>query len=311
MGFLQKKVSGNGWTAVIFGAERIAMANITRQRDERPQVRSCDSFAREGSDLIVLNRLKKTKRLLPNRFTTLLWHGQYQLLQIEAPDNLPEDTPHAELREALRWRVKEMVDFSIDQAGVDVMQIPTQGSRGRQLWVVAASHDVLRPRIQLFQDAKVPLEAIDIPELAQRNLSGLFEEANRGLALVALDDKGGRLTITYQGELFMTRHIDVSGPELVGANAGTLHERVLLDIQRSLDSFDRNFSAIPLTRLLVGPLPGGEAFVGYLAGNLSLPVASANLAEVLNIEATPQLTEVTLQAETWLALGAALREQAT
>lgn len=309
MGFLQKKARGDGWTAVVFGADRIAMADIKRQSEERPVVRSCDSFAREGSDLDVLKRLKNAKRLTNDHCTTLLWHGQYQLLQVDAPDNLPEDGPREELREALRWRVKEMVDFSVEQAGIDIMPIPAQGSRSRQFWVVAASHDVLRPRIQLFQDAKAPLEAIDIPELAQRNLSGLFEEVNRGLALVAFDDKGGRLTITYRGELFMTRHIDVSAPELAGPNAGTLHERVLLDIQRSLDNFDRNYSAIPLTRLLVGPLPGGGAFIDYLAGNLSLPVASANLADVLDIAATPGLADVAVQADAWLALGAALRDQ--
>ncbi|MDP1957906.1 MAG: hypothetical protein Q8J75_06985, partial [Rhodocyclaceae bacterium] len=182
------------------------------------------------------------------------------------------------------------------------------GSRTPQLWVVAASHAVLRPRVELFQDAKAPLAAIDIPELAQRNLAALFEEPNRALALVAFNDKGGLLTVSYQGELYMTRHIDVSGPELSGANAAALHERVLLDIQRSLDSFDRNFSAIPLNRILVGPLPGGEAFIEYLGGNLSLPVAAANLADVMDFTATPRLKETAAQADAWLALGAALRE---
>jgi MSHA biogenesis protein MshI len=89
-----------------------------------------------------------------------------------------------------------------------------------------------------------------------------------------------------------------------------LHERVLLDIQRSLDNFDRNYSAINLTRLLVGPIPhaGGEAFIDYLRANLSLPVASANLAEVLDFAQTPQLANPAEQADAWLALGAALRE---
>lgn len=312
MGFLQKKANGDGWTAVVFGTDRIAVADVAQRRDAPPQVRACESFAREGGDLEVLKRLKTAKHVARNHGVTLLWHGQYQLLQVDAPDNLPDDAPSQELREALRWRVKEMVDFPIDQAGIDVLPIPAQGSRSRQMWVVAASHAALRPRVQLFQDAKTPLEAIDIPEMAQRNLAGLFEEANRGLAMVAFDNRekgGGRLTITYRGELYMTRHIDAGGPDLVGPDAEPLHERVLLDIQRSLDNFDRNYSAIPLTRLLVGPLPGGEAFIEYLRNNLSLPVASANLADVMNIEAVPRLAEVGLQADAWLALGAALREQ--
>jgi MSHA biogenesis protein MshI len=108
----------------------------------------------------------------------------------------------------------------------------------------------------------------------------------------------------------MTRHIDVGAPELAGPDAAALHERVLLDIQRSLDNFDRNYSAISLTRLLVGPIPnaGGEAFVDYLRANLSLPVASANLTEVLDFAQTPQLANPAEQADAWLALGAALRE---
>lgn len=308
MAFWQKQASEDSWTAVMFGSDRIVIAEIAQRGDGPPQVRTCDSFAREGSELDALKRLKNARRLARTRCTTLLWHGQYQLLQIDAPDNA-RDLPHEELREAMRWRVKEMVDYSIENAGVDVIDIPAPGSRNPQMWVVVASHEVLVPRVHLFQDAKAPLDAIDIPEMAQRNLATLLEEPNRGLALAAFDEKGGRLTISYQGELFMTRHIDVGAPELAGPQAESLHERVLLDIQRSLDNFDRNYSAIPLTRLMIGPLPGGEAFVNYLGMNLSLPVAMVDLAATLDIGAVPQLADVAAQADAWLALGAALRDR--
>ncbi|MDO9601838.1 MAG: hypothetical protein Q7J02_05950, partial [Rhodocyclaceae bacterium] len=214
MTFWQEKAVGEGWSAIVFGAGRVTVADVTRPRDAPPRIVACDSYAREGSDLDALRRLKNAKRLTERRCTTLLWHGQYQLLQVDAPTSLPENMPREELREALRWRIKEMVDFPIEQAAIDVLDIPAQGARTPQLWVVAASHTVLQPRIQLFQDARVPLAAIDIPELAQRNLAALFEEPNRGLALVAFNDTGGLLTVSYQGELYMTRHIDVSGPEL-------------------------------------------------------------------------------------------------
>lgn len=308
MAFWQKQTGGgDGWTAVEFGLKRIAIADIERRRDQPPCVRACESFARDGSELDALKRLKGAKRLNGKRCTTLLWHGQYQFLQIDPPGNAT-DLPRPELRDAMRWRIKEMVDFPVDQAGVDVLQIPAQGSRTAQVWVVAASHDVLRPRVQLFQDARLDLQAIDVPELAQRNLSALLEEPGRGLALAAFDEKGGRLTVTYQGELYMTRHLDVGAAELTGPNAEALQERVLLDIQRSLDNFDRSYSAIPLTRLMVGPLPGGEAFITYLGENLSLPVTAVNLAEVMDFTATPRLAESMAQADAWLVLGAALRD---
>lgn len=294
---------------MVFDTDRVTIADIARQADGRPQVHSCEGFAREGSELEILKRLKSAKRLARNPCTTLLAEGQYQLLQVDMPGNAAE-LPRDELRESLRWRVKEMVDFPVEAAGIDLLDIPASGNRNPQLWVVIARHDVLQPRIRQFQDAKLALAAIDIPELAQRNLASLFEEANRGLAFLSFDRLGGRLTVTYRGELYMTRHIDVGAAELAGPDAGALHERVLLDIQRSLDNFDRNYSAINLTRLLVGPIPngGGEAFVDYLRANLSLPVASANLAEVMDFAQTPELASPAAQADAWLALGAALRD---
>lgn len=307
MAFLKKQAAGDGWTSVVFGTDRIVVADVLRRTDARPQVLACDSFAREGGELDALKRLKNAKRLARNRCTTLLWHGQYQFLQVDAPDNA-KDMPHEELREAMRWRVKEMVDFPIETAGVDVIVLPPVGSHSAQLWVVVANREALASRVHLFQDSKIPLDVIDIPELAQRNLAALFEEPNRGLAVVAFDGKGGRLTISYQGELYTVRYLDISGPELASAHAEAQYERVLLDIQRTLDNFDRNYSAIPLSRLLVGPLPSGDRFVGYLAENLSLPVVSANLADVLDIDAVPALSDVAAQYENWRALGAALRD---
>ncbi len=309
MAFGENKAAGDAWTSVVFGTDRVTIAEIARQADGKPQVRSCEGFAREGSELEILKRLNNAKRLARNRCTTLLAEGQYQFLQIDMPGNAAE-LPRDELRESLRWRVKEMVDFAVERAGIDLLDIPSSGNRNPQLWVVVASHDVLQPRIRQFQDAKLGLAAIDIPELAQRNLASLFEEANRGLAFLSFGRLGGRLTVTFRGELYMTRHIDVGAPELAGPDAAALHERVLLDIQRSLDNFDRNYSAINLTRLLVGPIPnaGGEAFVDYLRANLSLPVASANLTEVMDFAQTPQLANPAEQADAWLALGAALRE---
>lgn len=307
MAFWQKRQAGDGWTSVIFGPDRIAVADVVRRTDARPQVRACDSFAREGGELDALKRLKNARRIARNRCITLLWHGQYQLLQIDAPDDAAS-LPREELRETLRWRIKDMIDFPVETSGIDILDIPAQGARNPQLWVVVAGRDALQSRIQLFQEAKAPLTAIDIPELAQRNLSALFEEPNRGLALVAFDARGGRLTVTYRGELYMTRHIDVGAAELVGERADTLHERVLLDIQRSLDNFDRSYSAIPLNRLLVGPLPDGEGFLRYLGENLLLPVAAADLSAVFDMTAVPGLADVRMQADHWLALGAALRE---
>lgn len=304
---LKESKSSNGvWIAVDFGTVSVTVAEVERGGG-RAVVRACESYAREGSIADILKRLKSAHRLgRRHRVTTLLEEGQYRLLQMELPANAA-GMSRDELREALRWRVKEMVEFPVERAGVDLLDIPSVGSRPAQAWVVLASHDVLQPLIWQFQEARVELAAIDIPELALRNLAALFEEANRGLALLSLGRQGGRLVITYRGELYMTRHIDIGSDELAGPQAEDFHERVLLDIQRTLDAFDRNYSAINVARLLIGPMPQASTFVAYLRNNLSLPVASANLAEVMDLTSVPHLDDAGAQADAWPALGAALR----
>lgn len=309
MASLQTRRAGDGWTSVVFSPDRISVARIRRRTGEKPALAALESYAREGSDLEALKRLRGASGLLKERCTTLLDYGQYRLLQVEAPN-----VPAEEAKDALRWRIKDMVDFPVEQAGVDVLEIPAAdgGGRPQQAFVVAASHAVLAPKIQLFQDAKIPLAAIDIPELAQRNVAALLEDENRGLALLAFSDAGGCLTFTYRGELYVSRHIDVGRQELAAASdaAGGLYERVLLDVQRSLDNFDRNYSFISLTRLVVAAVPGAQGFIDYLKANLYQPVEPLDLSRALDFAAVPALAEPVRQAEALLVIGAALREDA-
>lgn len=96
----------------------------------------------------------------------------------------------------------------------------------------------------------MPLAAIDLPEISQRNLAALFEQDGRGLATLVFDDDEGLLTFTVGGELLVARHVEITARQLTTADddrRGILFERIALDIQRSLDNFDRTYSAIPWT----------------------------------------------------------------
>ena len=43
----------------------------------------------------------------------------YQIVQVEAPDVL-----QSEMRAAIRWRLRDVINFSVDEATVDVFEIP-------------------------------------------------------------------------------------------------------------------------------------------------------------------------------------------
>ena len=86
-------------------------------------------------------------------------------------------------------------------------------------------------------------------------------------------------------------------------------ERLVLEVQRSLDHFDRQFSYLTVARLLVAPGPVA-GLQQYLADNLYLPVQAMDLSQALDLSAAPGLRDPVQQGERLHLLGAALRQEA-
>ena len=252
-------------------------------------------------------RLAQSRGLKRYRCTTLLDESDYRLLQLEAPA-----VPETERVQALRWRMKDMVDFPVDGAAIAVASIPTEG-RQENVFAVAAPATVVGQHMAMFGAAKLQLDAIDIPEMAVRNVAALFEEPNRGLAFLALSGNDSLLVITYRGELYLSRRIEVSAEALAQADderRRQMLERLALELQRTLDNFDRQYGFISVSRLIVAAEYDCAGTVTTLAENLYLPVAAVDMAQVANFESIPELRSSERQAQGLLAIGAALRSAA-
>lgn len=295
-------------TAIGFSAERIDLARVARA-GERRVVERLESFA-VGADARQA-ALQRLRRELAPRCSHLLAAGEYQMLQSERPE-----LEGAELKDALRWKIKDALDFPVENATLDAIDIRLEGAaaaRGRQCFVVVANNAVLSARIQMFQAARVAVDVIDIPELAQRNVAALYEQDNRGLVLLNFSHEGGLLTFTYKAELYVMRRIEISLEQLEGAEAarrGELFERIALEVQRSIDNFERMYNFITLSRLITPELPTVPGLLDSLRDYLSLPVAPLDLAEVLDFPALPELRNPRRQADCLLTIGAALRDLA-
>jgi len=293
--------------AVVLAGDRVDLAHVGRESGGRPRVRSLESFRLNADIAASLKQLRTTRKLNTYACTTLLAGNDYQLLQVDAPD-----VPAAERAEALRWRLKDMVDFPVDSASIGVVDIPVEGAAARQATVFAtvAGAGAVGSLMAPFDAAKVPLKVIDIPELAQRNVAALFEEENRGLAFLSLDEQGGLLTITFRSELYAVRRVDVSARQLADADderRGQLFERVMLELQRTLDNFDRQYSFITVSGLVVAACPAVAGLQPYLAENLYVPVRAMDLGDVCDLAAVPELKSPERQARWLPAIGAALR----
>ncbi len=308
--FLRPKVH-DGWMAVAWVEGRFDLAHVHRVPGRKPEVTLLHSCPRSGEDDYTLRSLRKELGLGHYRCTALLDDGEYQMLQVEPPQ-----VPAEELRDALRWHIKDALSYPAASANLDLLEIPAQpgsNARRRQVWAIAADRTLLAHRASSFAQAGLQLAAIDIPELAQRNIAALFEEEGLGLALLSFDAAGGMLSFTHGGELYALRRIDTPMGQLAGAEATqreALFGHIALEAQRSLDNFDRQFGHINVRRLLVTPLPESFAFVQYLREFLSVSVDELDLAEVLDFPALPELALPLQQTRYLKVIGAALRDAA-
>jgi len=295
----------DGWLAVASRDGVVDLAHIHVGAGGRPEVTLCESFRKEGAESDTYSRLRKQFDLDRYRATTSLRFGEYQFLQVDPPDVPPE-----ELKEAMRWRIKGMVDFPVDKAMLDVLEAPTEGARSRFVFVACAPNEVLGARIQTLQKAKIDIEAIDVPETVQRNISALYEPPGRGVAMLGFSAEGGLLTFTYRGELQAFRRLDITLDQLIHADFDerqALFDRIVLELQRSLDTFEHQHHYVSLAQLLVMPLPEEVGLAAYLAQNLYVPVEAADLGKVMDLIKVPELRAPARQAQCFHLLGAALR----
>jgi MSHA biogenesis protein MshI len=225
---------------------------------------------------------QRLKALAPKQVLAVLPLHAAQLLLIEAPAVPPE-----ELRAAARWRIKDMVEGVLDDYTVDVMAVGDGQERGtRHLFVAAATNARVRELSELAQDAGLPLSVIDIVEAAQRNLQTAAASAAglqaRATAALLRHGEHCLLTLCVDGELFEARRLDAAlldaaqaapttaagalaedpaaplpddwhyvdygaQPEAEHHDAG--HERLLLELQRSFDVWERSHPGHPLAAL--------------------------------------------------------------
>lgn len=261
-----------------------------------------------GGEKHGMEKLARDMHIERYQCTTMLRAGDYQLLLIEAP-NVPQE----ELRSAMRWKVKELIDYHVDDATIDVLDIPPDEagtSRNHMMYAVCARNDAVQSCIKRFQDARMPLSVVDIPETAQRNIAALYEENGRGVAFAYFGDDWGLLTINFRTELFLARRLELGVKQLAASNeAGRQEalERVGLELQRTFDHFDRQFNHVTLAKLLIAPLPESLGLVEFLAENIALPVASADLTEVLAFDGPGP--DAAVQWRLFHHFGAALRHE--
>jgi MSHA biogenesis protein MshI len=245
----------------------------------------------------LLHRMAGEHGLRDLPLTCLLAAEDYQTVMVESPQ-VAED----ELRTALRWKVKDLISFHIDDAVLDHLALPTLPGRAANTWVVAAKSAAVRALAEEYRQAGLDLRVIDIRETAQRNLTALLAPDDYAVAMLHMDGQDSLLTFNQGGELLLSRRIEGRG-----AAQEQLLDRVGLETQRSVDYFERQFHTLPLAKLYLAPMPEQGRWRDYLAGQLTIPVEGVDLARFVDLTGHDRLNDPRLQNQVFHLVGAALR----
>lgn len=300
--------------AIVPGEAGLTVATISHDAD-RPRLQLCDfSPWEEGvGHEVLLARKAKQFGLKKYDCTTVMGLGEYAVLSVDAPD-----VPPAELRAAVRWQVKDLIDFHVDDAIIDVFDAPASGAHGQlnKLYVVASRTSTVRERVDQLQDADVNLTTIDIPELVLRNITARLPENEAGVAMVYLTHDRGVVVVARQSTLYFARTLDIGyhylnqgavGDSELALESNAAFDSLVLEVQRSLDYYDRYFAQPPVAALVlaptVEPVPG---LAEYIQQALGLKVRDLDVAEIVDCESPLSTTD---QAHCLAAIGAALREE--
>ncbi|MDO9150386.1 MAG: agglutinin biogenesis protein MshI [Methylotenera sp.] len=307
--FTKKKLQG--WLSVEPSEQSTQLTHVLKNNGHKPMVKMTFSQVNNKDAFDVQSIIADIDLDIDSyHCTMLIKQGEYQIFQIEKP-NVPDN----ELKQAISWKLKDMIDYPVEQATIDIINIPAddnKSSRQSYVYAVSAKNVLIGHYMQKFTDAaKLGLEVIDIPEMAQRNIAAYIEEENRGLALLSINKNGGLLTFTANKALYHARQIELNTEALSSDNSeqkSNIFERFALEIQRSLDNFERQFPQLAINRLVLAPFVGREDFYDYLTSYLYIKVERLDLADIFDFEGNAKLNTLESQALFFPALGAALRD---
>ncbi len=295
LGVVGLEVMPEGLCLVTAGSNRSAVESVVVLSDDASTLPRAQILA----EFVSQNQLEGYSCNL------VLDQSDYQLLLVDAPDVSSD-----ELKEAIRWRVKDLINLPLDRAAIEVFLLPSDGVRGdkQMVYVVAADLHKIKQLVDMVNDSGLELLSIDIRELALRNLASLKEERDeggRGVAIARVLEGQGSVSIYRQDNLYLSRQFKVN------YKGGLLDElpvdNLVLEIQRSLDYFERQMGQAPPSCLyLCGENISEDKITEDITQGLPIPVKLLKLHDELELDEGIDESLVHLSIG---ALGAVRREE--
>ena len=264
--------------------------------------------AEQDGVLNQLAELSECGNLNDCQLAICLESSHFNLSFIETPA-----VEQSELLQALTWKVKDLIDYPLEELVLDYVDVPVTKSGNAMVYTVTARESSIRRIIDHIHATAWELERIDIPALALQNVLARLPQSEEGIALLNLTRRDSLLTLGRGDKLYLSRSVDIRSTDLTGmqhrqdeVRDTILFDNLLLDIQRSLDYYDSYFVDPPIRHLVISnPDHAFDALVEYLDQNLAIEARGFTLEEIAGI-AEGLVIDRENFGELMLAVGAAL-----
>lgn len=168
----------------------------------------------------------------------VLHHSLYQLLLSDVPD-----VPDEELHSAIELKAADLLPYDIDDAVLDVIQLPAEAYRGRMrmAFIIAALKKPLSLWLVALAKKGIKVPIIDTDTTALRNLAVSHQQYSES-GILHIKNHSSRLLLNYNSELVLSRSFDI------GLNSLT-EENVVDDGELELTVSDNERASIQVDSL--------------------------------------------------------------
>lgn len=310
MVFSLKEKSGNNTSVgITVSDDGIALALI-EHKAQIPTLKSAKFYScTESERLSLLAQLTKQHHLDKIPCNLVLGSDEYQILQVEAPD-----VPKQELSAALRWHIKDLIDFHIDDAVIEHAALQAETTSGKHpIHVIASRKSVIQNYVDLMHAANCNLTTIDIAAMAVRNIIVNSDYANghASIGIINVLDDSTRITVLLNKEIYIVRTSNIGAQSLTSmsddAESQPALDSLALELQRTFDYYESHSRQASIERIFI---LNGQDIVNLgpmLQQRLGIDCHPIELQQFLTFEEN-EFTD-TMTENCLIAIGGALRTE--
>ena len=305
--FSLKAKSDNASTAgIAISSEGIALAIIGHNKlgpiIQHAQFYPCTSSEHNSR----LTELASQFHLSDISCNLVLSPSEYQLSQVDAPE-----VPKQELQAALYWQVKDLIDFHIDDAVIDHIELPNNSASGKkQLLIVASRQSTIQSHVDLLQSSNCNLATIDVAVQATRNIISHIPSENNSVGVLNLWDDLSKISVVLDHDIYINRSSSIGGHSLSfvteeDINSQSILDSLALELQRTFDYYESRSRQAPVTQLFIlnNGIPVNNLNT-LIQQRLGIECLTINVADVITI--SDNINEA-INNKCLMAIGGALR----